>query len=77
MIMKRVSRMSLLGGVIGLLAALALGRAAESLLFDVKAHDVSVLLGAVVALGLVALGAGYWPARRAARIAPMEALRHE
>jgi ABC-type antimicrobial peptide transport system permease subunit len=69
--------MTLTGGVIGLLAAVALGRAAQSLLFGLEGFEPGVLASAAAALSLVAFGAGYLPARRAARVHPMEALRNQ
>jgi ABC-type antimicrobial peptide transport system permease subunit len=54
-----------------------LGRAAESLLFEVQGQDPLVLLAVGVILTGVALGAAYVPARRASRVDPMVALRSE
>ena len=65
------------GILVGLLGALALGRVIAAQLYGVQAAD-PVLLGAVVVLlSLVALAACAIPTLRAARIAPMEALRDE
>jgi predicted permease len=77
MVMIQVVKMALVGGVIGLIAALAVGRAAQSLLFEMQGSDPLVLGGATVALALVALGAGFIPALRASKIDPMNALRYE
>lgn len=52
-------------------------RTAERLLYGVKPSDPWVLTGCAILLGLVALGASYLPARKAARIDPVVALRHE
>ncbi len=77
MVLKQVVRMTLIGGTIGLVAALFLGRAAESLLFGLEGSDPLVFVAVAALLAGVALGAGYIPARRASKIDPMEALRYE
>jgi predicted permease len=77
MVLKQVGVMTLIGGLIGLGAAYGLGRAAGSLLFELKGHDPVVFAISAAVLTLVALGAGYLPARRASRVAPMQALRYE
>lgn len=77
MVLRQVSVMLAVGGVIGVLGALGLGRAARSLLYNLKGYDPMVFALAVVALGIVALGAGYVPARRASEVDPVKALRYE
>ena len=77
MVMKQVARMAVIGGTIGLLIAVGIGRAAQSLLFELEGHDPVVLAGSVIALALVAIGAGVIPALRASKIDPMTALRYE
>ena len=77
MILRQVGMLTLIGGVIGLAAAIGLGRAARSLLFGMESYDPAVLAFASVLLALVALGAGYVPALRASRVDPIKALRYE
>jgi predicted permease len=77
MVLRQVGRMTLVGGAIGVAAALGVGRAARSLLFELEGHDPLVVSVAAVVLAVVALGAGYIPALRASRVEPMQALRYE
>jgi ABC-type antimicrobial peptide transport system permease subunit len=65
------------GVALGLGTALALTRWVESLLFGLKAHDPLVMGLAALVLLVVAAIAGYLPARRASRVDPLIALRHE
>ena len=77
MVFKQLGRMALIGCAVGLAVALALGRAAESLLFELQGSDPLVVGLSIAVLGVVALVAGAIPALRAARIDPMTALRYE
>ncbi|HZF29561.1 MAG TPA: ABC transporter permease [Gammaproteobacteria bacterium] len=77
MVLKQVGAMALVGAAIGLAAALALGRVAESVLYGLSGHDPLVIAAAVVVLGAVVLAGSWVPARRASNIAPTEALRYE
>jgi len=77
MVLRQVGLMTLVGGAIGLAAAVGLGWGAQSMLFELKGYDPAVFAGAAVTLTLVALGAGFVPALRASRIDPMQALRYE
>ena len=77
MILTQVGWMTLVGAVVGVTGAYYLGRAATSLLFQLKPFDPIVVTGSVAMLALVALGAGYIPAYRASRVQPMQALRYE
>jgi predicted permease len=77
MVLRQVGIMTIIGAVIGLAGAYALGRGAESLLFEMKGHDPVVFVSATILLALVAMGAGLLPAQKAARTDPMVALRYE
>jgi predicted permease len=77
MVLRQVGVMALVGGVIGLVTAIGLGRAASALLFGLSGYEPAVLVAAVAVLAAVVLGATYVPARRASSIAPMAALRYE
>jgi predicted permease len=77
MVLMQVGMMTLVGIVIGTAGALALGRGAESLLFEIKGHDPIVMLLSIVVLTAVALAAGLIPALRASRVDPTQALRYE
>ena len=77
MVLRQVSVLLAVGGVIGLAGALALGRAASSLLYGMKGNDPGVFVLSLLVLTAVALGAGYLPARRASEVDPVQALRYE
>ena len=77
MVLRQVGRMTLIGGVIGIVGSLAMEKTARSLLYGLEGHDPLVVIGSAFVLALVALGAGYLPARRASKIHPMQALRYE
>ncbi|MCB1034149.1 MAG: ABC transporter permease [Acidobacteria bacterium] len=76
-VLGSVGWMTLIGGVIGVVAALGLGRAAGSLLFEMEGHDPLAFTLSVLLLTTVAFSAGLLPAQRASRIEPMQALRDE
>jgi ABC-type antimicrobial peptide transport system permease subunit len=77
MVLRQVGLMTLVGGIVGLAAAVALARLAQSLLFQMQGWDPLVLTASAAALTVVALGAGLIPAQRASRVDPMLALRYE
>jgi ABC-type antimicrobial peptide transport system permease subunit len=77
MVLGQVGIMTAVGGLVGMAAAVWLGRISESQLYQLKGWDPVVLVGAAIGLALVALAAGFFPARRASRVEPMRALRYE
>ena len=66
-----------IGILVGIAGSLVLTRLVSSLLFGVSATDPLTYLGAIAIFGIVAILACYVPARRAARVDPMVALRYE
>jgi putative ABC transport system permease protein len=70
-------RLALVGFAVGIVGALAAGRVLASLLHEVKPGDPSIFVVTAAFLTLVTLLACYLPARRAARLDPMRALRYE
>ncbi|HTS36964.1 MAG TPA: ABC transporter permease [Candidatus Solibacter sp.] len=70
-------RVVLIGVVVGLVGGLALGRAVSSLVFGVPVHDPATFSLVAVVLTAIAFAACVIPARRAARVDPMVALRDE
>jgi len=77
LILQQGMRWVLMGILAGIAGALALTRFLSSLLFGVSALDPATFACVTLLLGLVALLACWLPARRAAKVDPMEALRYE
>jgi len=65
------------GIVVGIGGALALSRVLQHLLFKIKATDPATFVGVAVTLACISFAACYFPARRAMRVEPIEALRYE
>ena len=71
LVLRQVTRMAAVGGAIGV------GQLAKAQLFEIGSYDPMVLTISAVVLSLVALAAGFVPARRASKTDPMRALRTE
>ena len=77
MVLGEASWITVIGIVVGLTAALAMGRIVASLLYGLKFTDPLTLGVAAAILGAIAMAASWVPARRAAGVDPMRALRHD
>jgi predicted permease len=77
MVLREVWLLAIAGIVLGTAAALGLSRYVESMLYGLTRHDPLTIGGAIVTMLIAALLAGWLPARRACRLDPMVALRHE
>jgi ABC-type antimicrobial peptide transport system permease subunit len=74
-VIGKTLRLALIGIVLGAIASFAMARAITSLLFAIQPNDPPTFTSTILLLTVVAVVAGYVPARRAARINPMTALR--
>jgi ABC-type antimicrobial peptide transport system permease subunit len=77
MILREGLKVTAIGVFVGLLLAIAAGQLLGGFLYNVHGFDPFVLTLTPVVLTLVAMAACYVPARRAARVDPMVALRYE
>lgn len=77
LVLRQGMGLTLAGILIGLVGGLAVARALSGLLFGIQPTDPPTFGGVTVLLAAVALFACWWPARRAAKVDPMEALRTE
>jgi ABC-type antimicrobial peptide transport system permease subunit len=77
MILRETLLLALIGIVAGLAAAAALTRLASAMLYNLKPTDPLTFIAAALLLTIIALASGFHPARRAASVDPMHALRHE
>ena len=77
LVLKHVALITVMGLLIGAVAAISTGRFINSLLFNLATYDRTMIAVTAITLAAAAAIAGYLPARRAARIDPMAALREE
>jgi ABC-type antimicrobial peptide transport system permease subunit len=77
MILRESTWIAIAGIVVGAGAALALARLVKTMLYGIQPWDPATMIGGVLILLAVALAASWIPARRAAGVQPMVALRHE
>lgn len=77
LVMRRTIRLAAPGVVLGIAGALPVTSVLRAYLFEVRPRDPATLAVVAVCLGLIALAAGFVPARRATRVEPLAALRHD
>ena len=77
MVLRESAQIAAIGAAGGIVGGLLLTRAIRDFLYEVGTYDPVSFGGSAVALILIALAAGYIPARRATRVDPMVALRYE
>jgi predicted permease len=77
MVLRESGTMAIIGVAVGIAASIALARLVRSMLFGLTPTDPAILIGTACLLFAMAVIAAYGPARRASRIDPMQALRHE
>ncbi len=77
LVLRQVGGMLLIGGTLGVIAAVGIGAAARSLLYGMEGQDPLTFGIAIALLAAIAFGAGWVPARRASLVDPMRALRYD
>ena len=77
LVLGKTAALLVLGSLVGLTLALAVGQAISSVVYEMQPRDPLVILSAWIAIALLGLFASWSPARRAMRVDPMVALRYE
>jgi predicted permease len=77
LVVRKGLKLAVVGSLLGLVGALAAGRLVSPLLYGVSQNDPVTFVGVTLLLAVVAMLASWLPARRAAKVDPMVALRHE
>jgi putative ABC transport system permease protein len=77
MVLRESFSLSVIAVALGVATSTVVMRFVKSLLFGIAPSDPAVVWGATALLMLVAVGASWLPARRAARVHPVEALRRD
>jgi putative ABC transport system permease protein len=77
LVLRQAVVLAMTGAACGVVGSLLLMRLLASQLFEIKPGDPATLIGAALLMMIVALAAAWIPARRATKVDPMIALRHE
>lgn len=77
LVLSKTASLLALGSVLGLILAFTMGNVLASIVYEARPHDPLVFLGVVFTIAFLGLSACWSPARRATRVDPMVALRHE
>jgi ABC-type antimicrobial peptide transport system permease subunit len=77
MVLSEAGKLLAVGVAVGVVLSLAAGKSAATLLFGLKPYDPVTLVAAAAGLTVIAVAASLIPARRAAKLEPMVALREE
>ena len=77
MILRQELLQTIIGSIVGLLLGLGVARVSANLLYDISPVDPLSIVVTIALIGIASLLASYIPARRAAKVDPMQALRYE